>query len=490
MLLVVPLGCAQTRDANESLPQGGGTTGEGGAGSVGADADDDDDDDVSRGTGGDDDDDDDTGGSDGGLLLDVGSPDGPPGPTGCQGRPPGGDATLAGRVLAPNATLPISGALVYTTDGAPDGIPDHVYCEDCVDLPCDSPHTLTAADGTFALEVPEGAQYLVVQKGQFMRATEIDAAAGMNAIDIEATTLPSERNPAQLQWIPNIALGWGEYDRLENGLAKLGLGNTDDGTLVPGSERFDVWSNHGGYQTQPTTVVQGTFEDLLRDPEAMDAYHIIFVPCTSSPHASVLYEPEVIDNIRGWVEKGGKWYVADWSLEFLDRPFGQYQTWWEDDWTGGPFLDGFDTTGTVLDPELLAWLQALPPELQDINPLNPGGGHPTLGALPQVQLRDLWSTIESTPEVWSEDAEGNPVDVGHKTWIEGPGGGGDGAPANESWPLTVTGDYGCGRIMFTSYHTVEWTEHYEGLTPQELVLAYLILEIGVCQTVTLPPPAG
>jgi hypothetical protein len=34
--------------------------------------------------------------------------------------------------------------------------------------------------------------------------------------------------------------------------------------------------------------------------------------------------------------------------------------------------------------------------------------------------------------------------------------------------------------MFTAYHTAEGG-HYIGLTPQELVLMYLILDIGVCQ---------
>jgi hypothetical protein len=36
----------------------------------------------------------------------------------------------------------------------------------------------------------------------------------------------------------------------------------------------------------------------------------------------------------------------------------------------------------------------------------------------------------------------------------------------------------------------EYQDTYIGLTPQELVLLYLILEIGVCQTPYLPPPLG
>ncbi len=213
------------------------------------------------------------------------------------------------------------------------------------------------------------------------------------------------------------------------------------------------------------------------------------MPCTSSPHTDLLDDPEIVENVRHWVEAGGKWYVSDWSLAFLEKPFPSYQDWWEDDWRGGPYLDDFDTRGTVLDDDLRAWLDALPPELGDINPDNPDNPvHPTLEHLPEVELVDLWSTIKTTPPVLVDDGNGNEVDVGHRVWIEGPGGGGDGAPRNKDWPLAVTAEYGCGRMLFSSYHTVEWSEGYQGLTPQELVLMYLILEIGVCQVPYEPPP--
>ena len=41
-------------------------------------------------------------------------------------------------------------------------------------------------------------------------------------------------------------------------------------------------------------------------------------------------------------------------------------------------------------------------------------------------------------------------------------------------------------MLFTAYHTVEGGG-YVGLTPQELVLMYLILEIGLCQVPFNPP---
>ena len=80
---------------------------------------------------------------------------------------------------------------------------------------------------------------------------------------------------------------------------------------------------------------------------------------------------------------------------------------------------------------------------------------------------------------------GNMVNVGHVAWLDGTSDNGD-IPANEVLPLTVTGQYGCGKIQFTSYHTAEFF-NYVGLSPQELVLMYTILEIGVCQQ-DLPAP--
>jgi hypothetical protein len=150
-------------------------------------------------------------------------------------------------------------------------------------------------------------------------------------------------------------------------------------------------------------------------------------------------------------------------------------------------LGVYDSLADVLDPGMLDWLEALPNVLKDINPLN-DENHPTLFQLPQLLTVDNWSGIQyPLPEIFVDDDMGNPVNVGHKAWLEGPGGGG-GIPVNHIHPLTVTAQYGCGKIQFTSYHTAEFFD-YVGLSPQELVLIYTILEIGVCQE-PLPPPQG
>ncbi|RMH00553.1 MAG: hypothetical protein D6705_00140 [Deltaproteobacteria bacterium] len=405
-----------------------------------------------------------------------------------------GDALLTGTVYAPNQEIPVSGALVYAGTTPPDPIPQTVYCAECVELPCGTAHTLTNPDGSFSLEVPSGTKYVAVQKGQFLRVVELDVQPGENPLGPDVTSLPDHNDPANGLYIPKIAVAYGSYDRLEDGLAKLGLGQTNvdnanyEETLVGGTEQFDLWDNEGDIFGPPAGIsFKGPFAQLLSNYALMEQYHIIFVPCSNDTALSALDDPAVVDNVRKWVEAGGKFYVSDWSNEFIEKVFPQYQEFWTDEFGDTDLFSVYDSLATVLDPDLLAWLEALPADLKDINPKNGGNaGHPTVNNLPTIELVDNWSGVKEIFEILVPDGMGGMVNVGHKVWVEGPGDG-DVIPTNTNWPMTITGQYGCGKLMFTTYHTAE-SGAYIGLTPQELVLMYLILEIGVCQTPYEPPP--
>lgn len=405
---------------------------------------------------------------------------------------PAADARLEGVVYAPEGGIPVSGALVYTTTTPPDPIPEEVYCAECLELTCGmEDYVLTAADGSFSVQAISGAgKHLVVQKGQFRRVTQLDIQPGTDTLDTSLTTLPDRWNPTAGEFIPKIAVANGSFDRLEDALAKMGLGDTAiasfEERLVPGTEPFELWDN--GYDPAIDGFTsQGSFSELVLDPDRMRDYHVIFVPCTDSFVWDALMpaqQMEARDNIRAWVEAGGRWYVADWAEEWMRLIFDEYQTFYTDGGLGD--LDVYDSLATVLDPQLEDWLAALPGIYKDINPLNDVPSHPVIDSLPQLMTVDNWSGIQyPVPEIWVPDGMGGMVNVGHKVWLEGPGGNIT-IPANEIHPLTVTGQYGCGKVQFTSYHAAEF-ENYVGLTPQELVLMYTILEIGVCQ-VDLPPP--
>jgi hypothetical protein len=424
-----------------------------------------------------------------------------------------GDATLTGTVYAPNQELPISGALVWASEDPPEPIPNTVYCNECVELECMSPYEWTNADGSFELELDPGTWFISIQKGQFRRVFELEVEAGTTALDVSQTSLPDHNDPAAGLSIPKIAVGWGAHDRLEDALAKLGLGDImlDPGNseeLILGTEQFDIWDN-GDCSNYPDSncwgdpeTKLGTLEQLLSNYVLLEQYHILFLPCSNDKFLSIMEDPAVVENLREWVASGGKLYVADWSNEFLEYAFNGYQDFWRrmdtnkpadlPTWADDPSTDlgSYDALGTILDPDLEAWLAALPDALKDINPLNPNATEPfpIIGSLPMLQTVLLYSGVKALYPVLVDDGEGGQVDVGHKVWIEGPGSTTWGVPpADEQHPLTITGEYGCGKIMFTAYHTAEGGK-YIGLTPQELVLMYLILDIGVCQEPYDVPP--
>jgi hypothetical protein len=382
---------------------------------------------------------------------------------------------LSGRVLAPNGVIPIPGALVVLTSDPPAGLPDGVDCDECEPLREGEHYATTAADGRFDLLVPIDAigdepLSIVVKKGQFLRIAPIEVIAEVGVQDVpeSLTQLPGAHDPAGGRWIPQIAVYDTWPDAVFDVLAKFGLGDVGPtGELVPGSEQFTLVS----------PADQGA---LLDDFEAMSAYDIIFVPCATTvswPDAAL--SPERIDTIRQYVAAGGRWYATDHSNEYIKEPFSAYL-----DLHNPAMPDiqpAYTVAGTIVDDSLLDWLEALPPELADI-----GGGNPTLGMLPLVDLLDNYSGIEAVHEVIVQDDDGNDVDVGPHTFVSGP-------CTSCSDPVTersmaISGQYGCGRMMYSTFETS--SSPHQGLNPQELVLLYMILEIGKCQENLLPPPQG
>ncbi len=377
------------------------------------------------------------------------------------------DATLTGTVYAPNLQLPISGALVYVTSGPVEPPTDGVYCAECVALGCATPSTFTKPDGSFMLPVVSGPnQKLVVQKGQFLRVVDLSIAPGATALPAEQTSLPGRWDPAAGMWIPRIAVYDTSPDKVKNVLAKFGLGQVDgSGDLVGGTENF--------------TLVSDISPTFLEDLAEMNKHHIIFVPCATTkfwPGAPTVPDSRR-DNVRAYVAAGGKWYATDHSNEYLEQPFADYQEFHAPNMPD--IQPAYDSNGTVVDPELLAWLQALPPGLKDI-----GGGYPTLNNLPGITTQLNYSGIDVISPIIVQDMEGKDVDVGHHTWVEGP----CGSCSNPEMvrPMAITGQYGCGRMMYSTFENS--SDNHPGLNPQELVLLYMILEIGVCFEETPPPP--
>ncbi len=331
--------------------------------------------------------------------------------------------TLTGKVVAPEGTIPISGALVYLSPNPPAPIPDQVYCDACVELDNSVPHTFTNPDGTF--EVPTylgGPQHLIVQKGQFRRVRPIDVVEGPMTADPTSTRLPSRMDKANGDDIPRMAIQEGSFDDILTTLT--GLGVDEDQITVVGT--------------------------LFQNYAALSQYHIAFVPCSSCVSGTGAEDA----NIRQFVAEGGKYYVTDWSYQWMQQPFPGYVTF---DESGGDActLDNYTAQATQMDPELQAWLTAQ------------GISNPSFEA--------AYTYINALNTVASTDTQGQPVNVTPKTWITG-------ATPQGNKPLTISFEDKCGRVLFSTYHS----ESSDGLLPQELALLYVILEVGVCLNVPVP----
>ena len=87
-----------------------------------------------------------------------------------------------------------------------------------------------------------------------------------------------------------------------------------------------------------------------------------------------------------------------------------------------------------------------------------------------------WNFIESVSTVQvGHTPGGDPIFNEPRIFVIG---GSDEEPLPKR-PLTVTYEpAGCGRVLYSTYHTTD--ELHAGLVPQERVLLYLIMEIGLC----------
>lgn len=377
---------------------------------------------------------------------------------------------LTGIVQGPGRAFPVQGALVAAYLEPPPAIPDHVYCEPCVELPPDVPNTITEDDGSFDLGVSPGqTYYITVQKGQFRRTREYTAPTtdGYHPLPEGLTTLPSRNLLQEGDRIPNIAVASGSYDAMEAIFGKVGMGEVDGvHQFVCDSAEgvFDIYSN-GGRCPGPD------FDTLLRDLVAMLRYHIIFVPCAEANPA--LADPAVQQNIRDYVWAGGKWYVADWSYDMVEQVwpgflefsngYGSCDQSTVGDCNHGP---SFNSDGHAADAELGGWLEAQSISAEDL------------------VLLENWDTIAAVGEAKvGEHPEYGDLLAPPHVWVEGPWEPGASWESADNYPLTVSWPYNCGRVLFTTYHTVgEMGGSHPDLLPQELILFYLVMEIGVCSS--------
>ena len=366
--------------------------------------------------------------------------------------------TIQGVVLAPSGEFPISGALVYVTSGDAEVIPDHAYCYECDDM-TGKKWTLSGPDGSWKIEgVPSGTRNLVTRKGFFQRQREIEIAGDtVQDIPAEITTLPFENSGDGLDRIPNYAVLLNSWDLPQDMLAKMGLGSlTSAGNLDTSQPySFDLYND---FSTDGTAL--GDSSLIFASQAALDHYHMVFFPCVCAH----LEPNNYISMLQAYAATGGKIYGSCYAGQWVEKPFPELITW-----NGGDagYVYGnvgpYNTTGTINDPDMRDWLAVVNAgDSPDAYPFDEGWINIdglTAGAYEGMGLEeDGWMVV---PKVWATD---------HGT--AGYSVAGD--------PLTVTFNYGCGKLFYSTYQVVENTPS-PSIRPQEWVLIYLFFEVGVCE---------
>jgi hypothetical protein len=345
-------------------------------------------------------------------------------------------AKLHGKVVAPEGTIPISGALVYTSTSAPPAIPDHVYCDKCVKLTDGTPYATTAPDGTFTLPTFLGEQYLIVQKGAFRRVRKITAVTGDQDVPKAFTTMPPKTDKAAGDDVPKMAVMLGAWDPIEMVLARMGLAATvtKGGFPIPkprilskDAVGFAIYGLHDVGESAPHPDGM----KLITDPAEISQYHIVFIPCTGSsnldsdPKCSGVYAGGAAKGtIDGFVKAGGRIYVSDWSYEYVNQIFPGFVSFKGETSTIGSACTGGggDQTAKVDDTGLTDWLKAQGKTLDTV--------------------KDAWTYISSVNPTKDVDPDGKMVTTTPKVWVEAAG-----QPASTSF------EHACGRVLYTTYHT-------------------------------------
>lgn len=411
------------------------------------------------------------------------------------GDPDINGSTLMGTVWVPgNAPgmvpvgheIPVFDAVVYLSSGRPLPIDEGATCRPCVEAPANA--VQTDHSGNFSIGgVMPGDYWMIIEKGDFRLERQITVARNeVVNLDAAATTLPSTNDPENGKTIPKVALATGIFDDMEDILGKMGMGAVDatggfDGPSAAGI--FDFYDNGGPNADQAL----GTLEELMRDLNTMLTYDIIFIPCSGSEYSEVLKDNAVLNNIRDYVAAGGKLYVTDWSGEWADNVFpeqielaagadtpasaynAENDSWNFAEFGGANGSPSYTSDhAEAVNEDLLLWLDG------QQGPF--ASGDVGVFSATDMSIEGNWNHIEGLHAVTvGTDDMGNPIIDNPVKYVIG-----DDTAGGPKKPLTVTYEpAGCGRVLYSTYHTTHST--HVGLAPQERVLVYLIMEIGVCK---------
>jgi hypothetical protein len=272
----------------------------------------------------------------------------------------------------------------------------------------------------------------------------------------------------------NFAVVTGNYDRMQDILAKLGMGELDEyHELVPCSETFDIYDGNYSFSGEYPVFTELFENDGLTGDPLIYNYDMVFINCGNSYEYDFFLDESKMAILRDYVAGGKKLYVTDWSYDFVEQIFPEYIDFYGSDETAETGKEetnaaqvgdwGITSDATINDAQMKAWLQTV--LCQEGNCLNPDMTIHIAGFWSGwVVINGAHASKASSVKIWVT----GPVSW-YDWYLEDPEGSG-------IKPLTVSFVHGLGRVLYTSYHTEE-DNPSAGFWPQERVLQYLVLEL-------------
>jgi hypothetical protein len=196
--------------------------------------------------------------------------------------------------------------------------------------------------------------------------------------------------------------------------------------------------------------------------DTLNHYHMVFFPCICSSLSASSYTTM----LQAYVNGGGKIYGSCWASQWVEQPFPDAIEFNGSDtvYNAGN-IGSWNSFGTIIDPEMRDWLAVVNPSSSLDNYPFDGGwiliDSLSTGAYPGHGLEDDGGLV--IPKSWVNDVS-----------------------ANSGHPLTITYNYDCGKVFYSTYQVVESTPD-PAIRPQEWVLIYLFFEVGVCEGEYVPP---
>jgi hypothetical protein len=319
-----------------------------------------------------------------------------------------------------------------------------------------------------------------VNKGRFRRLSTINVTACQdNTINPPNTVLPRKAAPGTDD-VPKIAVSMGGKDQLDVVLTAVGLDPNvgfdcyENRTYVPKTNKLTTaCAMRLASQSSPPQLT-----DLLTNMSQLNQYNMLFISCSRGKWAKLdaATQGTIVSNLQAWVAAGGRLVATDNSYDYVAQAFPSNVGFANGSTTIGAANVGVGNsttpvsyTGRVNDPTLLAWLVANQVLQSGTTTLSLDG------------YLDQWSVVQSVPTATRDIVDATDAKIYTAPMMPGMAAT---YPQSIGFDITPQGAaQACGRVLFTSYHTLEPTSQVDvgSLSPQERILEYLILEAGACQ---------